>query len=51
MPGGVFLGSPDPKSGVKAPIEFRGQDSRKEGLLGANPNAAIEDEYIHNLQQ
>ena len=32
-------------------INYRGQDKRVEPTIGQNPNANIEDEYIHNLQQ
>lgn len=32
-------------------MNFRGQDKNKDPMLGHNPNIAMEDEYIGNLQQ
>ena len=33
------------------PMNFRGQDKSRDPTLGTNPNTAVEDEYISNLQQ
>ncbi len=38
------------RSGTIA-MKFIGQDKAREQTLGMNPNQAIEDEYISNLQQ
>lgn len=34
-------------------MNFRGQDKKRPdpAVLGMNPNASVEDEYIQNLQQ
>lgn len=32
-------------------MNFRGQDKNRDAALGYNPNQAVEDEYIGNLQQ
>ena len=40
-----------PGSTNTVPMQFRGQERKKAGQLGTNPNTGIEDEYIHNLQQ
>ena len=46
--GSAIFGGTQPST---APINYRGQDKRVEPTIGQNPNANIEDEYIHNLQQ
>jgi hypothetical protein len=45
---GIFA---DPKYKSTSTMNFRGQDKSREGTLGGNPNAGVEEEYIANLQQ
>ena len=48
--GGTSFGGTMGMSGA-VPMNFRGQDKPRDPTLGSNPNLAVEDEYIQNLQQ